>query len=164
MKPTGESRQVPTRPEEELERAVREGTEQLLARVGVAFAAEASWADGLRAVARGLRDFLREDPDRAQAMVLEAPFGDVETRRIREEGAAALAALIDLGRAELADPSAVPKAVADITAGAIYNRIHLAIEAGEELSDEMVRELMFTAILPYRGLEAAVGELEPGSF
>lgn len=146
--------------EVELERVVRAGTEQLLARVGAAFVVEGEWEDRLRAVAFELRDFLCEDEERALAMVVEAPHGNEETRRIRGQGVEGLTALIDLGRQELPDPESVPPSVAAITAGAVYNRIHVGVEVGlETLDDEMVRELMFTAVLPYRGVEAALAEL-----
>lgn len=152
---------TPELSEAELERAVRAGTEQLLVRVGAVFAAEDAWVDRLRAVAYGLRDFLREDPARARAMMLEAPHGNAETRRIRDGGIDALTALIDLGRGELDSPDSVPRTAAQIAAGVIYNRIHVEVERGVGgLDDEMVRELMYTAVLPYLGVEAAVAELE----
>lgn len=147
--------------EAQLEAAVRAGTEQLLVRVGTVFAAEDRWADRLRAVAYALRDFLREDEGRARAMMLEAPHGNAETRRIREGGIEALTALIDLGRAELADPDSVPRSAAEIAAGVIYNRIHVEVERGVGgLDDEMVRELMYAAVMPYLGIEAALAELQ----
>jgi len=147
--------------EDRLERLVRAGTEELLTRVGTAFAGGADWAGGLRATAYELRDFLVEDEERARAMVLEAPRGNEATRQVREWGIEALAALIDLGRQELDDADAAPPHAAEITAGAILNRIHVGLEVGiETLDEEMVRELMFTAVLPYLGLKAALAELE----
>lgn len=144
-----------------LERVVRAGTEQLLTRVGAVFAAQEGWADRLRAVAYELRDFLVEDPARARAMMLEAPHGNAETRRIREGGIEALTALIDLGRNEVADPASVPHSAAQIAAGVIYSRIHIEVERGVgALDDEMVRELMYTAVMPYLGVRAAVAELD----
>jgi len=144
-----------------LEQEVRSGTAQLLARVEAAFAGGEGWAERLRAAAYELRDFLCEDGQRARAMVLEAPAGNEATRRMREGGVAALAALIDSGRAELEEPGSVPGLAAEIAAGAIYNRIHLGLERGPEaLDDEMVRELMYTAVLPYLGIEGAMHELQ----
>lgn len=94
-------------------------------------------------------------------MMLRAPFGDAETRRVREEGIEALTALIDLGRGQLEDPASVPRSAAQIAAGVIYNRIHVEVERGVEgLDDEMVRELMYTAVMPYLGIEAALAELQ----
>lgn len=146
--------------EEEFCAAVQAGTDELLARAGAAFAAREGWREQLRAVAYEMRDFLREDPERARVMVVESFSAYERSRQIREGGMAALAALIDLGRAELADPESVPAKTAELTAGAVYNRIHTAIEAGEPLTDEMVRELMYTAVRPYMGREAALAELE----
>lgn len=146
--------------EAQLERLVSEGTEELLARVGAAYgSAGGPWEERLRAVAYELRDFLREDPRRARAMLLEAPEGSGEARRAREWGVEALAALIDLGREEHPDPASVPPAAAELAAGVVHDRIHTAVEAGEPLGDEMVRELMFSAVLPFRGREAALREL-----
>jgi hypothetical protein len=145
----------------ELEAAVLAGTEELLTRVGAAFAARAEWDDQLRAVAYELRDFLVEDPVRARAMLIEAPHGNEATRAIREGGVEALTALIDLGRNRLPDPDSVPRSAAEIAAGTIYARIHVGFERGvEQLDEEMVRELMYTAVLPYLGIEAALAELE----
>jgi hypothetical protein len=139
---------------------VQAGTLELMQRVAAAYAAEDAWGDGMRAVAYELRRFLLEDPGRAREMVLEAPFGDPRTREVREQGIAGLTALIDLARAELPDPGAVSPIVAQITAGAVYNRLHQGVEAGPEaLSVEMVRELMYAVVLPYQGLDAALREL-----
>jgi hypothetical protein len=151
----------PPRPDD-LERIVRNGTEMLLLRVAGAYtSAGEGWAVRLRAVAWAMRDFLVEDPARAEAMMLSAPHGNRATRKIREGGIAALTALIDQGRQEMAEPGVLPVSVAEITAGAIYNRIHCAMEAGgtAALGEDTVRELMFTAVLPYRGVEAALAEL-----
>jgi hypothetical protein len=144
-----------------LEWTVRAGTEELLGRVAIAFVARRGWAEQLRAVAYELRDFLVEDEERARAMVLAAPHGSEEARRLRERGVEALVELIDLGRRELPEPGSVPRSAAEITAGVIYNRIHVGVEEGvRTLDDELVRELMFTAVLPYLGIEAALAELE----
>jgi hypothetical protein len=146
----------------EIERQVKEGTEALLARVVVAFSSQDNWADQLRAVAYEMLDFLREDPIRARIMIIDVLDSTREAIAIREQGIAALTALIDAGRTELADPDSVPASVAAITAGAIYNQIHLAIERDEleTRGSEMVPELMYTAVLPYLGIEAALAELK----
>lgn len=147
--------------EAQLEQTVRAGTEQLLARLGVALASQEAWADQLRAVAYELCAFLREDEGRARAMVLEAPHGNAETRRIREGGIEMLSALIDLGRAEVDDSGSVSRSAAKLAAGAIYSRIHVELERGiDALDANLVRELMYTAVMPYQGMEAALAELE----
>lgn len=146
--------------EVELEEVVRAGTGEMLARLGPVFTAEEEWADGLRGVAYELRDFLCEDDVRARAMVLEAAHGNEATRRVRERGIAALTVMIDAGRGGLGAADAPPPFAAEIAAGAIHNRIYAAVERGEELDERIVRELMYTAVLPYRGRAAALAELE----
>jgi AcrR family transcriptional regulator len=139
---------------------IEEGTSELLNRALPVFAAQPAWDAGLRAVAYELRDFLLENPCRARVMVIESFRACDRSRRIRERGMSALAAIIDLGRAELPDPDSPPPNTAELTAGAIYNRIHTALEAGETLADERVRELMYIAVRPYLGIDAALAELE----
>jgi hypothetical protein len=147
--------------EAEIERAVQAGTEELLTRVGAVFVSQQGWANQLRAVAYEMLRFLREDEVRARLMVIEAPDAGPATVAIREQGIAGLTELIDLGRQELDDPDSVPRSAAEIAAGVIYNRLHVGVEQGvETLDEEMVRELMHTAVLPYLGIEAALAELQ----
>jgi AcrR family transcriptional regulator len=141
--------------------AVQAGTEELLARAGAAFLAEQGWRNQLRAVAYALLAFLQENPARAHLMVIDSLEAGPETIAIREGGMQGLTELIDQGRQEMDDPDSVPRAAAETTAGVIYNRMHVAIEAGDLSAGEgMVPELMFTAVLPYLGIEAALEELE----
>lgn len=141
---------------------VRSGTEELLLRAAAAFAARAGWQAQLRATAWEMLDFLREDPGRAWAMVVDSPSACARSREIRERGMAALAALIDLGRAEAPDSAAIPPAAAEIAAGAIYNNIHAAVQEArlDAHGEAMVRELMYTAVRPFLGTEAALTELD----
>lgn len=139
---------------------VQAGTEELLARSAAVFADRQGWRNQLRAFAYVMLDFLCEDPDRARVMVVESPALE-RAREIRDQGRAALAALIDLGRLEIPDPSSVPPNVAEVTAGAISNRIQIAIEADDfPALETMVPELMYTAVRPYLGLEAALEEID----
>lgn len=148
--------------EEALYAAVKAGTEELMTRVLAVYAAEDGWRNQLRAVAYELLRFLEEDRDRARQMMIEAPMASERIRAIRENGIEGLTALIDLGRNELPDPSSVPPGVAEVTAGAIYNRMHVAVEADEfgPAAHTMVPELMYSAVLPYLGPEAAAEELQ----
>ncbi len=93
-------------------------------------------------------------------MVVESASAGPEVRAVRETSMQWFAALVDLGRAEMADPEELPRAVAEITAGSIYNRLHVAIEQGDfSAGESMVPELMYCAVLPYLGVEAALEEL-----
>lgn len=152
----------PGRPSDaEVERAVEVGTDELLLRVSRAFGGQQRWVDQLRAVAYEMLRFLREDEARARLMVIDVLSSTPKAIAVRENGMEALTELIDLGRRELADPDSVPRTVAVVAAGTIYNRIHVGVEAGvRTLNAGLVRELMFTAVLPYLGIEAALTELE----
>jgi DNA-binding NarL/FixJ family response regulator len=141
-----------------VEEAIQAGTDELLARAAAAFAAERGWRNQLRAVGYAMLDFLQEDPDRARLMVIESLEAGERAVEIREEGMAALAALIDLGREEMEDPDSLPANTAELTAGAVYNHIHVAIEQ-DQLHESMVQELMVTAVRPYLGTEVALEEL-----
>jgi hypothetical protein len=148
------------RSDPELERAVEAGTDELLLRAGAAFAAQQGWADQLRAVAYEMLRFLQEDEARARLMVIEVLDSSPRAVEVRERGMEGLIELIDLGRCELEDPGALPRSAAEIAAGVIYNRLHVGVERGvDTLGPEMVRELMYTAVLPYLGTEAALAEL-----
>jgi AcrR family transcriptional regulator len=139
---------------------VQAATSRLLAAAAAAFAGERGWRNQLRAVAYAMLDFLEADHPRARLMVVEVLAGSERAIAIRESGMDALAALIDLGRGELDDPDSLSASTAEVTAGAIYNRIHALIEDGEfERGAEVLPELMYTAVLPYAGPEAALEEL-----
>jgi hypothetical protein len=145
----------------DIEREVEAGTDELLLRVSRAYGSQQLWVDQLRAVAYEMLRFLREDEARARLMVIDVLRSTPKAIAIREHGMEALTELIDLGRRELADPESVPRTVAVVAAGTIYNRIHVGVEAGvETLGAALVRELMFTAVLPYLGIELALAELE----
>jgi AcrR family transcriptional regulator len=149
-----------TDPEDAFCVAVEEGTRELLLRCAAAFAPHRGWATQLRALGYEFRDFLREDQARARLMVVESFSACPRSRAVRESGMAGLTAFLELGRAEAADPASIPAGTATITAGTTYNRIHRAVQSGEQLSDEMVRELMYTAVRPYLGIDAALAELQ----
>jgi len=140
--------------------AVRAGTDELLTRAAAAFLVEQGWRNQLRAVAYALLAFLQEDPARAHLMVVDSLAAGPEAIAIREGGMQGLTELIDQGRQEMDDPDSVSRTAAETTAGTIYNRMHVAIEAGDLAAGrEMVPELMFTAVRPYCGREAALEEL-----
>lgn len=140
---------------------LQQGTNELLTRVALAFTAEEIWVDRLRAVAYELARFLTEDPPRAHTMTVDVLSAGPRALGIRDGGIQALTELIDQGREELDDPPSMTRAIAEGIAGAIYHRIHTEIAAGRctELS-LLVPELMYSAVLPYLGTEAAMRELK----
>ena len=69
--------------------------------------------------------------------------------------------LIDVGRCEMSNPDAVNRKVAVGVLGSIYGLLVRRLETtGEEgLSIEMIDDLMYLAVRPYLGQEAALQEL-----
>jgi hypothetical protein len=146
--------------EEQLCAALHAGTEELLTRVALAHAEEAEWRDRLRAVAHEMLRFLCEDPKRARMMTVDVLSAGERAQLIRDRGMQGLIELIDQGRQELADPDSMSRAIAEGIGGAIYHRIHVAVAAGRyDALEPMVPELMYNAVLPYLGTEAAMEEL-----
>lgn len=137
-----------------------EGTEVLMQQAFAAFAAENGWRDQLRAVAYALLRFLQEDPKRARLMTVDVLSAGERAQLVRDQGIQALTEFIDQGRQQLDDPGKLTRATAEAIAGSIYNRIHLEIQEGRLASAaERVPELMYPAVLPYLGAEAAAEEL-----
>ena len=151
---------LPPDQEDRLCEEIQEGTNELLTRVALAFTAEDAWVDQLRAVAYEMLRFLQEDPRRAHTMTVEVLSAGPRARAIRDGGMQALIELIDQGRGEMDAPGSMTRATAEGLGGAIYKRIHTEVAAGRcaELS-ALVPGLMYNAVLPYLGTEAAMREL-----
>ena len=138
----------------------QELSNEYLLRVGGAYAAEQGWANQLRAAAyEGLR-FLREDLPRARFLFIEVLSAGTRAHLVRDQNMEALFELIDLGRAELADPDSLSRDTAVSIGGGIYERTHVAIDRDDpKVWETLVPEFMYTLVLPYLGPEAALEEL-----
>jgi AcrR family transcriptional regulator len=130
-------------------------------RVKAAFEAEPSWPDNLRAAGYEAVRWLTENPKTTHfGMVSSAEAGDMPRAR-REEIFRWCASLIDAGRAVAADPAAVPPMAAIVAVGAVAETLRRQQE-GTVSADTVgiVPELMYGAVRPYLGEEAARRELE----
>lgn len=146
--------------EEQLCEAMEVGTEELLSRVALVFTGHEEWRDRLRAVAYEMLRFLCEDHERARRMTVDVLSAGDRAQLIRDQGMQALIELIDQGRQELSNPDSMTRAIAEGIGGAIYHRMHIAVAADRfDLLESMVPELMYNAVLPYLGTEAAMEEL-----
>ena len=146
--------------EDRLCEELEEGTNELLTRVALAFTAEDAWIDRLRTVAYEMLRFLQEDQARARRMTVEVLSAGPRAQAVRDNGMQALIELIDQGRGELEDPDSMTRATAEGIGGAIYNRIHVEVAAGNfDGLTSLVPGLMYSAVLPYLGTEAALAEL-----
>jgi AcrR family transcriptional regulator len=127
------------------------------------FAGEASWRDRLRSAAYLTLRYFTEDPTRAAFFMVGAQSGGEVAQARRDRMIARGIEMIDEARTELPDPDSVPRSEAEAVVGAIYQAILGA--AGEGSPDRMVEavpQLMYLAVLPYQGAEAAQEELERG--
>jgi AcrR family transcriptional regulator len=138
--------------------------DEAVARVGgevlAAFGSEDRWRDRLRRASRAFLDFLREEPETARVLIVEVLAAGAEAVSRRNAVVAQYAALVDAGRQELEDPSSISPVVAEGVIGAIYEVVYGRIVRGEEAEFEaLLPELMYLAVAPYLGKEAAAEEL-----
>jgi AcrR family transcriptional regulator len=133
---------------------------EFFARAQVAVADQRGWRDRMRATAYALLRFLRADERMAHLAAVEVqeagpagqgPFLDTFNR---------LVDLIDEGSAEVSGPSSPSRATALGVGGVVFARIQEAVAGGElGLGEEEIPELMYAAVFPYLGAEAAAEEL-----
>jgi AcrR family transcriptional regulator len=129
-------------------------------RVGGAYDAAPPWPASLRAAAYEVVAWIGDHPSAYEYGMLRVLDAGEMARLRREELFAWCAGLIDAGREVAPDPDAVPRAAPLIAVGAVVDG--LARHAGGELEAglaETVPELMYGAVLPYLGEEAARREL-----
>jgi AcrR family transcriptional regulator len=125
-----------------------------------AFQSEETWRDGLRAAAYAAARFIDANPREVRfgaiAMFQAGPMAQV----IRERQLHGMVDLIDAGRRQLDDPDSLGRGVAEAVLGSIYQTLVAEIQQGTKASAEaFVPELMYIAVRPYLGHEAAVEEL-----
>jgi AcrR family transcriptional regulator len=133
--------------------------DELTGRVIAAYGAECGWANQLRAGAYALLFYFGEDRSRALFM-REVFYAGERAILLRDQANQLFIALIDEGRAQMADPEELSVHTAETIASAIYQRLQSAIEyQGFEHFAKGVQEMMYTAVLPYLGPEAAAAEL-----
>lgn len=133
---------------------------QLCERVCAAFDGPKTWHDRLWAAGWAAMRFLREDPSRARFAFVEAPGLKRSPATRRRRAIDWVARLIDAGREELEEPSAISVQTAKIAAGAIYDTVQAKVREGWiERGEDFLPELVYIAVLPYLGLTVAEDEL-----
>jgi AcrR family transcriptional regulator len=135
--------------------------EDFLAQVRGAFEAEERWPTSLRAAAYATTDWIDDHPDTARFGMVDVLAARNEMIRVRrEEIFVWCAGLIDAGRALAPDPAAVPESAAVMAIGAVVQIVARRMQTGEDLQlGRLVPELMYGAVRPYLGEEAARAEL-----
>jgi AcrR family transcriptional regulator len=118
------------------------------------------WRDRMRATAYALLRFLRRDERVAHLAAVEAQHGGEGAQRAFLETFNRLVDLIDEGSAEARGPDSPSRATALGVGGVLFARIQKAVAEGElGLGEEEIPELMYGAVFPYLGAEAASEEL-----
>ncbi len=137
----------------ELERYRREATR---ARAGLA-----EWRDRVRATAHALYRFLAAGEKVRKFTVVEVRAAGERTQLLIGQEIEALFDLIDEGRQELADPESLTRATAESVGGGIFNQMYAAAGRGGPMprEEDILPQMMYAAVLPYLGPEAALEEL-----
>jgi AcrR family transcriptional regulator len=125
-----------------------------------ALAEERGWRDRMRATAYALLRFLRRDERVAHLAAVDAQDGGEDAQRLFLETFNRLVDLIDEGSAEASGPDSPSRATALGVGGVMFARLQEAVAEGElGLGEEEIPELMYGAVFPYLGAEAAAEEL-----
>jgi AcrR family transcriptional regulator len=135
--------------------------DDFLEQIRGAFEAESVWPASLRAAAYSTMDWMDAHPDTARFGMVDVLAARNEMIRVRrEEIFVYCAGLIDAGREVAPDPAAVPEAAAVMAVGAVVQIVTRRMQSGVGLEfGRLVPELMYAAVLPYLGEEAARAEL-----
>jgi AcrR family transcriptional regulator len=152
----------PMRDKRHLVIAVSEAyADDLQAEVGGAYDAESVWPDSLRAAAYQMVRWIDRYPEATWWGTVGLLEAGEAARARRDEIFAWAARMIDAGRAAAPDPASVPEGAATLAIGAIVETLGRKMQGrigGEPV--EGVRWLMYGAVRPYLGEEAARAELE----
>jgi AcrR family transcriptional regulator len=132
--------------------------------VQAAYDAQAHWRTSLRAAAYAAADFFASHPREARfCTVAIMDAGELIAVR-RDANLQRFVDLIDAGRSELPDPSAIGREAAESAIGAIFERLlrNVSRDAGGtgiRRAGDFVPELMYLAVRPYVGHAEALKEL-----
>lgn len=134
--------------------------QEYIAMNGTVFLGGEDWRDGMRRTAYAAFDYFQADQARAKFVAIEALNAGEDAAALLDETLEALAELVHMGRFQIADPDSVPRSAATNAVGSIWSLLVAQIRSGsfgEE--EEVVPQMMFFAIMPYLGAEAAREEL-----
>jgi AcrR family transcriptional regulator len=133
---------------------------EFFARATEAVAGQSGWRDRMRATAYALLRYLRGDERVARLAAVEAQDAGEGAERLFLGTFNRLVDLIDEGSAEAGGPDSPSRATALGVGGVVFARIQKAVAEGElGLGEEEIPELMYGAVFPYLGAEAAAEEL-----
>jgi AcrR family transcriptional regulator/DNA-binding MarR family transcriptional regulator len=132
---------------------------ELEARAG--WESELGWTARVRAALAALLMVLDREPAVARLVVVEALSAGPRVLARRAGVLEQLAGVVDQGRANAQAPKVLPALVAEGVVGATFGVIHARLlKLRPAPLIDLLRELMATIVLPYRGSAAAAKELE----
>lgn len=132
--------------------------DDLFGEIEAAIADKPDWRDRIRVTAYVMVRFLARDPRVTHLAAIEVRAVGERATLLATEAARFLYDLIDEGRRQQGNRS-ISKATAESVGGGIWGQIYSAIDQGEPLTEEAVPDLLYLAVLPYLGPEAAAEEL-----
>jgi AcrR family transcriptional regulator len=132
---------------------------QLLSTVRAAYEREERAVDRLRAGLAAFLDFLAREPAFARMCLVESLAAGSEAVGRRNAAMATFARIIDENARELGTPLRPPELTAETIVGGIYEVIYTRVVRGDirELP-ALLPDLMYSAVLPYAGPDAALAE------
>jgi AcrR family transcriptional regulator len=134
--------------------------DEFFARAQEAVAEESGWRDRMRATAYALLRFLRRDERVARLAAVEVQYAGKRAQELFQETFNRLVKLLDEGSSEADGPESPGLATAIGVGGVVFARVQEAVAKGElGLGEEEIPELMYAAVFPYLGAEAASEEL-----
>ena len=132
---------------------------QLLALVQDAIAQEETFTARMRAGLLAFLDFMAREPAFARMCIVEALAAGPEAVARRNGAMATFATLIADNARELGTPLEPRPLTAETIVGGIYEVVYTRIVRGEIRGlPELLPDLLYAALLPYQGKEAAVLE------
>lgn len=130
-------------------------------RVFGAFEAEEGWRDGMRAAAYAAARFVRDRPREIRFGAVALLQAGPVIQAHRANHLQRLVDLVDGARQELDDPDSLNRAVAEGVLGSINETVVRQLQSGNvRAPEDYVPELLYIAVRPYFGHEAAREELE----
>lgn len=141
--------------------AILEGiAESNLRAVRGAFDAEPTWPDSLRAAAYTHVEWILANPKKMRFGLLETVWASELTGALRDSLFGEYVAMIDAGREVAPDPDSIPAFTAEGVVGSITEVITRRLGPGQmDELPQLVPEMMYLAVRPYLGEEAARREL-----
>jgi AcrR family transcriptional regulator len=129
-------------------------------RVSAAYEAAASWHDRMWAAGWAAMRFIQENPLRARFLLVAVNGAGSGAQDRRDRIVRRCADLLDGGRGASAKPGPMSRCTAEIAAGAIYGTVLVKLQDGAiERGEEFLPELIYMAVMPYLGSQAAEDEL-----